>query len=174
MEIPAAETPTEPVLLTLPLSHLASLLFGEFADSEFHPSSRPLSLCPGDLATVRICRVQIGQLLALVDKEEVMFHVEIFPAQAEIWLIKEWMESNARRRKRAEKKEVYDKEKATFNLLVSILVEHLTIYSIPVAYAQALSFQLATNYKTTDFSTLIKAWRLEEAFAEFEQRKGEV
>lgn len=91
-----------PSLPAMPCDYLASLIFGENADDAF-PHSEVLSRAPGDIAQVKIIHLSLGQVIIEADPRETVFHVSLYPQSiehnephAELWMAREWRESNAR------------------------------------------------------------------------------
>lgn len=72
---------------------LKKLLFG----SDELEALSAQSKTTGDTAKVLIRDGYLGDLIKLLDTQEEFLHVESFPTHSEVWLTKEWKESNARR-----------------------------------------------------------------------------
>ena len=169
----------EKILITLPLSVLRVLIYGESGDETNtlpdipHPSSGGV----GDLAKIKILHYEVGQLIAAVDTEENYFHVELCTKEtvneahqpvtikwAELWIAREWRESNARllrRRKASEaaRVELSRQEELTEAIDASLaaLPEEL---AIPSAKRAQIARNIATSYQAHDLSYVIKMLNL--------------
>lgn len=123
-------------MLTLDLPTLYSLLYG-FEDYDF---TRPESLDPREQALVhriRIVPLNLGQILAELDKDGQFFHIEFYPQKhkAEIWSARSWNESVTK----------YLKQRAEFRASdpASILADRLP------ALERELAAHLQMRFRTT-------------------------
>lgn len=163
----------------LPLSLLASFAFKEYSDQE-HPGrniSAPLSKHPTDLATVIICRYEIGRIIQVQDPGESVFHVELFNNtqhspplyHAEVWLAFEWKESttHGERRRKAAAERTFEANK--HKELSEKLADELTAFKLPDALAKLYGEEIARNYKKHNLSALLQQLDLVTAIAEHEK-----
>ena len=160
---------------TFPLVNIASLIFGVDADKEL-ANYEIVSRASGDNARVILQHYAVGAMLASIDDTEKYFHIELIseePKHSEIWLIKEWRESNSRRKRQQIQSAVERAEREQNKELVTILTDELTALRVPETWCQLIAFQIAANYKKVDLSDLIKFWKLDEAMNAFLAREQE-
>lgn len=169
----------------MPLTILSKLLFASFEELE---GETPKSLSLGDYARPKLVPTKLGKLLAELDLIEAYFHVEYYtdpevPAKnwAEIWDIKEWHESNAKKHKsktasatrviQHDITKLHDaKRRKLIELIEDELATHPGFRAIPVARKQ-LAHSIANNYKKHNLNEVIKTLELFSIIEEFEKEQ---
>lgn len=140
--------------ITLPLSVLRSLLFRESGDDNF-PRVRIQSLALGDLAKVIVTHKVIGELISSIDNKEEYFHVEIFSTHAEIWMIFEWRESNAKRERFRIYHETLNAKRAQEKDLLAELQDKISATRLPDIHCRLISEQIYGLYKAGQFQKVV-------------------
>lgn len=157
-------SPEYPEGLALTFEALRSALFGDETLEEINLQS----LSIGDTAKVLRLPVAIGKIIAQRDFEERFFHIEFFESHAEIWLIFEWKESNARRARfksfHIQDNAARDKRAAR----ISKIKEHLSDALLPHV-KEDLAKNIVDNYKKYNFEEVLKALNVVEVLNEFEK-----
>ena len=155
--------------ITLPITALRSLMFGEFGDKSLSSLGRPESAILGD-PPPKITHYEIGALIKHVDISEDFFHVELIETptkQAEIWLIYDWCESNARRKRFREREAKRNEEYAVQTSLTAELADELTATKLPETLVKQLAREIAANYKKHDLTALLRSLNVEEVIIKY-------
>ena len=161
----------DPLVVTLPLSALRALLFGD----ENLEGIKPLTPIIGDTAKVLVIPRAIGELIAELDKEEFYFHVELlFTTHAELWLAFEWKESNVRRARLCRSLAT---EKATRTRDATRLAElTATIrgqFAAPDGYLAELARTILDNYTKMNLSDVLTAINVAELLEKYRKEDNE-
>ncbi len=155
----APAIPQEEPIITLTLSALRSLLYGDDSLHSAYIQSKVL----GDTAKVIIIPVILGQVIAQQDPTEEYFHVEFIyfdstadqAKQAELWLSFEWKESNARREKIRALSSTERAERLEKASLIEDLYDALSASRLPDYYLRQLASDIAEHWRKKDLTTLI-------------------
>ncbi len=151
----------EPVI-TLPLSALRSLVFGEFGDKTLSGLCKPISPLLSDTPP-KVTHYELGELIASVDPDELYIHVELIPTprQAELWLAHEWRDSIARRERfrayqKAHRDELVEKKETSDEIADDIAL------ALPEHIAKAIAARITENWKKHDLTALMKELKMTE------------
>lgn len=160
-------------LITLPLSVLRSLLFGEYGDVDLPVIDKPLSPLLGDYNKIRITHIAIGKTLIEIDKEERYFHVELFEQtkHCEIWLSFDWRESNARRIRLRETLQRNYQEKKEKEILLEDLIGELE-FKLSKEMSLHLAPKLLEMIKTHDLKAVTDCLGVTEIVEQFKKKNN--
>lgn len=170
-----SSTPSE-LLFTFRAADLRKLLFG---DDELMGVS-PKSKYPGDTAKVLVISNLYGQLISQIDAAGEYFHVEFISGtdmdtsttydHAELWLAKDWRESNARREKFVARNR---EDNATRDKRSSRIAEISKVISsqhpLPEGYCRELAKTILDNAGIKDLSQVLTAIKLTDLLAKYEE-----
>jgi hypothetical protein len=165
---------TNPTLPATPIKYIGSLIFGENFDETF-PKTSVLSRAPGDLACVKITHLVLGRLIQESDLLEEHLHVELYPnplppnePHAEIWMVEEWKESNARNLRIKELSQATREINGRRDEIIHAVSQAMsTRPAVSYADAQVMGERIAAAWGKMDISAVLASLRLVEVMEKF-------